>query len=162
MKITAQEEYGLRCVLQLARPEAAKGLTVREIALREGLSAAYVEKLLRLMSKSGLIHSVRGVKGGYLLSRRAGQITLAEVVQALGSVPSPTEICQRYPGNRNSCVHIDDCCIRSAWTTLTEAIQRFLHKTPLSDLVGKEEAVQTTLMKRMIQPHVRIDFGETQ
>ena len=148
MKITAQEEYGLRCLLQLAQAGNEGGLTVKEIALQEGLSPAYVEKLLRLLGKAGLIHSVRGIKGGYLLSKKPQEISLGAVVTALGKIPNTGEICDRFTGNRSSCIHIDDCCIRAAWETLTVAIQSFLDKTYLSDLVGGENKVRQVLNHR--------------
>ena len=149
LKITALEEYGLRCLLQLAQAKATEGLTVKEIASREGMSPAYVEKLLRLLGKSGLIHSVRGMHGGYLLSRTPQQITLREVVQALGSIPTTEEICDRHPGNRRNCVHIEECCIRSAWATLTHAISGFLDKVYISDLMGPEQKVRQSLEQRI-------------
>ena len=149
MKITAQEEYGLRCLLQLAQADAQQGMTVKEIAAQEGLSPAYVEKLLRFLAKGGIIHSVRGIHGGYLLSRETKQISLGEVVRALGSLPTTEEICDRHPGNRTSCVHIDDCCIRSAWATLADAIQGFMEKVYISDLVGPEKKVRQSLQQRI-------------
>ncbi len=145
MKITAQEEYGLRCLLQLAHAEEERGLTVKEIALREGLSPAYVEKLLRLLGKAGLIHSVRGVNGGYLLNKKPQEISLGAVVLALGKIPTTREICGRFTGNQIHCIHINNCCIRAAWETLTAALHAFLDRTVLSDLVGAETKVRQAL-----------------
>ncbi len=147
MKISSQEEYGLRCLLQLSQAEVQEGMTVKAIASREGLSPAYVEKLLRMLAKAGIIHSVRGTHGGYLLSRKPQEITLGEVVKALGSVPTTAEICDRHPGNGTNCVHIDDCCIRSAWATLTQAIEGFMAKVHISDLVGPEAKVSRSLQR---------------
>jgi len=151
MKITAQEEYGLRCLLQLARADKAKGLTVKAIASGEGLSPAYAEKLLRLLGKAGLIHSVQGVNGGYLLSKSPKSIRLGAVVRALGTVPSPKEICKRYPGKRQTCIHIDNCCIRAAWTTLTQTLEEFLDRTRLSDLLTSREAGTHKHLEKMAQ-----------
>ena len=149
MKITAQEEYGLRCLLQLAQADREKGLTVREIASKEGLSPAYVEKLLRLLSQSGIIHSVRGIKGGYLLNRKPQEIRLSDVVKALGAVPNTHEICDRFTGNRQSCIHIDNCCIRAAWATLTQMLENFLEGTSLSDLIGPESKARQSFGERV-------------
>ncbi len=148
MKITAQEEYGLRCLLQLARVPNSTLVSVKEVALKEGLSSAYVEKLLRLMSQSGLVHSVRGVKGGYVLNRPATQITLGEVIRVLGKMPSTHEICHVFTGNQASCVHISDCGIRSVWSGLTSYIQSFLDQTTLASLLGQEYAVSEQLSQR--------------
>lgn len=141
MKITAQEEYGLRCLLQLAKPDHEGVLTVGEIARREGISGAYAEKLLRLLNKAGLTQSVRGTNGGYALRKPVSEITLGNVVRALGRVPSTAEICERYTGNQATCVHADECGIRSVWAGLTQYIQHFLDDTPLSLLMRKESDV---------------------
>lgn len=125
---------------------------MKEIASKEGLSSAYVEKLLRLMAKAGLIHSVRGVNGGYRLDRKPTELSLRDVVRALGSLPTTEEICDRHPGNRTSCVHIEECCIRSAWSTLTQAIDGFMGKVLISDLMGAETKVKRALQSRITTP----------
>ena len=151
MKISAQEEYGLRCLLQLARSERDEVVSVKEIASKEGLSQAYVEKLLRLLSKSGLVHSVRGVKGGYVLNRPPTQIMLGEVVRALGEVLSTDHICQQFTGLEAQCVHFTDCGIRSVWSGLTSYIQNFMDKTTLASLLEDEYTVADRLAKRLLQ-----------
>src|SRR5262245_66626616 len=82
MKITAQEEYGLRCLMHLAR--CGGSLTVPEIAQAEGLSPAYVAKLLAVLRQAGFVESVRGRAGGYHLARPPGEVRLGRVLLALG------------------------------------------------------------------------------
>ena len=149
MKITAQEEYGLRCLLQLARTPQGQLVSVKEIAVKEGLSSAYAEKLLRLLAKAGLVHSVRGIKGGYVLNRPAASTTLGEVVRALGNMESTNHICTSYTGQQDACVHFSDCGIRSVWSGLTTYIQSFLDQTTLSSLLGSEYTVSDRLAKRV-------------
>jgi len=84
MKITSQEEYGLRCLLQLARAEAGHSLTIPEIASQEGLSHPYVAKLLAVLRQAGLIESVRGRAGGYRLARMPVAVTLGTILKVLG------------------------------------------------------------------------------
>lgn len=141
MKISAQEEYGLRCLLQLARVSRGEVMTVKEISQREGLSSAYAEKLLRVLAKAGLVHSLRGLKGGYMLNRPPHQITLGEIVRALGSMPSTDHICQQFTGTMAACVHFSNCGIRSVWSGLTNYIQHFLDDTTLASLLGDEDTV---------------------
>ena len=150
MKITALEEYGLRCLLQLARGPQGQLVSVKEIARREGLSTAYVEKLLRLLARAGLVHSMRGVKGGYLLNRPAGLVTLGEVIRALGGMQTIDHLCHAYTGTQAACVHFSDCGIRSVWSRLTTHIQGFLDQTTLDSLVGNEYAVSERLAKRWL------------
>ena len=71
MKISAQEEYGLRCLLQLAQSGDKGSATLPEIAAAEGLSVPYAAKLLSVLRQAGLIESVRGRSGGYRLATRS-------------------------------------------------------------------------------------------
>src|SRR5262245_44582535 len=84
MKITAQEEYGLRCLLSLARAHGGQSLTIPEISAAENLSQPYVGKLLAVLRQSGLVESVRGRTGGYHLSQQPQNIRLGMVMRALG------------------------------------------------------------------------------
>ena len=150
MKITSQEEYGLRCLLQLARSPQGRVVSVKEIAVKEGLSSAYVEKLLRLLSRVALVHSVRGIKGGYILNRPASSVTLGEVVRALGTVQTTNHICQQFTGKQDVCVHFNNCGIRSVWSGLTTYIQNFLDQTTLDSLLENEYTVSARLTKRFL------------
>lgn len=153
MKITAQEEYGLRCILQLASQPSGEPLTVGEIARREGLSVAYVEKLLRILGKAGLTQSARGIKGGYTLSRPCEEITLGDVGRALGGIPISQDICNRYTGNLVNCIHEESCGILPIWQNITQYVQevldgitisKLIHKTPLTQLShGRSEEVSS-------------------
>lgn len=149
MKITAQEEYGLRCLLQLAKTPVGHVVSVKEIAAKEGLSTAYVEKLLRLLAQGGLTHSIRGVNGGYSLNRPPSQITLGEAIRALGSIQTTDHICHHFTGSQATCVHFSNCGIRSVWSGLTNYIQDFLNHTTLEGLLGDEYAVSDRLGKRL-------------
>jgi Rrf2 family transcriptional regulator, iron-sulfur cluster assembly transcription factor len=136
MKITAQEEYGLRCVLQLARDEKAGTLMVRDIAGREGLSVAYVEKILWTLSRSGIVESVRGPKGGYRLTRPCKEISLGEVMRVLGGVPTEAEICSQFTGNQDACVHQDGCELKPVWASITDFVHSVFDKVPISSLLN--------------------------
>ena len=139
VKITAQEEYGLRCILQLAREEVngpqGSTLLVRDIAEREGLSVAYVEKLLWTLSRSGIAESVRGPKGGYRLTRSCNEISLGEVMRVLGGIPSEEEICSQFTGNQETCVHQDDCGLKPVWASITDFVHSVFDKVPISALL---------------------------
>ena len=150
MKITALEEYGLRCLVQLARAPQGRVVSVKDIAAKEGLSSAYAEKLLRLLSRAGLVHSVRGIKGGYIMNRPASMITLGEVVRALGTVQTTKHICQQFTGQQDVCVHFNNCGIRSVWAGLTTYIQNFLDQTTLDILLENEYTVSSRLTKRFL------------
>src|SRR5215831_12013382 len=111
MKISAQEEYGLRCLVQLASLEAGDSLTLPQIAEREGISTANAGKLMWLLNKAGFVHSTRGTKGGYLLARPASEIHLSEIIKVLDE-EVVAKHCDSYTGVMDKCVHTVDCGIR--------------------------------------------------
>jgi Rrf2 family transcriptional regulator, iron-sulfur cluster assembly transcription factor len=133
MKISAMQEYGLRCILQVAVHGSETPLTVRDIARKEGLTSVYVAKILVTLRRSGLVRSVRGVRGGYVLSRPAKSISVAETLAALGRMDIVKNHCQRFPGVRDECIHIGNCGIRQ--------IYGFLNGLNLDQLAQEESAV---------------------
>ncbi len=151
MKITKQEEYGLRCVLQLARAGFGRAVAVTEIAKCEGLSSDYVTKLLILLRKEGLVTSVRGIKGGYALKRPPEQITMGRVMQALGGFFYPKDLCSEYPGKLQECSHIGGCGIRPVWVILAKQIYTTLNRTTLADLLMEEKDVERLVASRAAQ-----------
>jgi len=144
MKVSAQEEYGLRCLVQLAHLTEGESLTLSQIAKREGISAANAGKLLWILNKAGLVQSTRGTKGGYQLARPAREIRLSEVIKVLDA-DEVTEHCKSYTGVLDTCVHTSDCGIRPVILGLHEIVQNALSEVTLAQLVGTEANVDATL-----------------
>jgi Rrf2 family protein len=142
MKLTAQEEYGLRCLLQIAR-EPAGFSTIHEIASREGLTSSYVAKLLRLMRKAGFVTSLRGRKGGFRLSQSAGTIPVSTVLGILGGRLYSATFCRSYKGHKRTCVHDMDCSIRSLWAAIDSLVEDTMSKVMLADLFCTERQMRT-------------------
>ena len=153
MKITAQEEYGLRCLLQLARnAESDRPMTVREIATNEGISVAYAEKILYQLSKARLAESVRGVHGGFRIARRPEDVTVGDVVRALGSFLTHAAICQRFTGEESQCVHNKNCGLRPVWSTVNYQIQKLLDNMPLALLLQDERESRQAIVEMVPFP----------
>jgi Rrf2 family protein len=155
MKITSQEEYGLRCLLRLARVEEGCSLSIPEIASDEGLSVPYVGKLLAVLRQHGLIDSVRGRSGGYRLAAPATQITLGSVLTALGEplFDEPT-FCDRHPGTETSdgrCVHHGGCSLRALWHTLEDWMHTALSHITLADLLQGESRLSELVRERLAE-----------
>ena len=140
MKISAQEEYGLRCLVQLANLRDRESLTLPQIAEREGISTANAGKLMWLLNKAGFVNSTRGTKGGYFLARSASEIRLSEVIKILDADMIDTH-CESYSGVLESCVHSGDCGIRPVIIGLHEIVENALSKISLAQLVGTEAKV---------------------
>jgi Rrf2 family protein len=140
MKISAQEEYGLRCLVQLANLREGESLTLPQIAEREGISAANAGKLMWLLNKAGFVQSTRGTKGGYFLARPAGDIRLNEIIKVLDE-DVLSKHCGSYTGVMDECVHNGDCGIRPVLVGLHEIVENALSQITLAQLVGSERAV---------------------
>lgn len=143
MKISAQEEYGLRCLVQLANLPPDETLTLPQIAEREGISVANTGKLMWLLNKAGFVQSTRGTKGGYFLARPASDIYLNEVIKVLEE-DEIDKHCDNYKGVLDTCVHKGDCGIRSVITGLHEVVAHALSQVTLAQLIGSESAVGET------------------
>lgn len=147
MKISAQEEFGLRCLLQLARAESqSESLTLGQIAALEGISVANAGKLMWILNKAGLVQSQRGTKGGYRLSRPASDIHLNEVISVVLDERVETH-CKSYAGVLESCVHTGDCGIRPVIVELHQIVDNALSEITLSQLLGTEANVDAVLYK---------------
>jgi len=155
MKISAQEEYGLRCLLQLARAEViGETLTLSQIAQSEGISAANAGKLMWILSKAGLVQSQRGTKGGYHLARPAAEIRLNQVIRVLDGERVDSH-CKSYTGIMDACVHTGDCGIRPVIVELHQVVDNALSEITLSQLLDTEANVDATLHR--IQGRERLD-----
>src|SRR3982750_1482610 len=143
MKISAQEEYGLRCLVQLATLPVGESLTLPQIAEREGISVANAGKLMWLLNKAGFVHSTRGTKGGYSLKRPALDIRLSEVIKVLDK-DVLSKHCESYTGVLESCVHKGDCGIRPVIVGLHEIVENALSQITLAQLIGTESSVDAT------------------
>lgn len=154
MKISSQEEYGLRCLLRLAAAPEGQSLTIPEIAGAEGLSAPYVAKLLSVLRQAGLIESVRGRAGGYRLAGPPADIHLGVVMSALGEpLFEDPGFCQRHPGTESDghCVHLGDCTLRALWHTLEQWMRQALDQITLADLLQSEVQLTERLRARLAQ-----------
>ena len=140
MKISAQEEYGLRCLVQLASLRGGESLTLPQIAELEGISTANAGKLMWLLNKAHFVHSTRGTKGGYSLARPAEEIKLNEIIKVLDE-DVMTKHCGNYTGVLDSCVHNGDCGIRPVIIGLHAIVENALSRITLAQLVGNELTV---------------------
>ncbi|MBI5084206.1 MAG: Rrf2 family transcriptional regulator [Acidobacteria bacterium] len=152
MKLSAQEEYGLRCLLYMARHGETKSHSIPEISRAEGLSVPNVAKLMRILRLGGLVASVRGQAGGYTLSKTADQVTVSEVLGLLGGSFFNPHFCDRHSGLDRTCAHSGDCSLRLLWGSVQKSLDAILTKTTLRDLLRDEDEMTAFLRERGITP----------
>ncbi len=139
MKLSAQEEYGLRCLLYMARHGEERSHSIPEISRAEGLSVPNVAKLMRILRLGGLVDSVRGQAGGYMLARPSEQVTVSEILALLGGSFFGPHFCDRHAGLERNCAHTSDCSVRLLWSAVQKTLDGILSKTTLRDLLKNEE-----------------------
>jgi Rrf2 family protein len=145
MHLLAQEEYGLRCLIQVARHDGPEPLTIPEIARAEGLSPEYTAKLLRALRRGELVTSTRGAGGGYRLAEPAERITAWRVIEVLGGSFFPDEFCESHPGQLRDCVHTTSCAIRAVWRAVEVSVREVLQGITLADLMRGERSMAVWL-----------------
>ena len=132
MKVTAKEEAGMLVMGYLAQLEKDGPVSLKKIAEESDISLAYLEKVVPSLRKAGLIHSERGVKGGYSLGRPAEKINVAEVLRALSGDVLLNQCVGT--GSDNPCTKKDTCPIHPLWDTLHSRVEELLEKMTLKDL----------------------------
>jgi Rrf2 family protein len=166
MKITSMEEYGLRCMVQLAMANTDGPVSVADIAENEGLSTEYAGKILNWLRQADLVHSIRGRNGGFVLARPANEINLASIMRVFSPDLFDDEYCDRHTGAADTCVHTSSCAIRPVLHTLSNVINRTLESMTLMDLlcgeaeVHREMSEQTDRLERAAtgrQPLIQIN-----
>ena len=147
MKLSSLEEYGLRCLLQLARGGSDQSLTIEEISQAEGVTPPNVAKVMRILRRGGFVESVRGQNGGYKLAFSARAISVGEVLEVLGGRLYDPSFCEHFVGSEDTCLHEStECSVRGLWNRVQSAVDQVLRRTTLADLVrapGELYAVET-------------------
>ena len=155
MKISAQDEYGLRILLRIARAEGEEGLSIPQISEQEGMSASYVGKLTRALRMAGFIESNRGQKGGYVLAKSPAEINIGEVLRSLGGALFDEGFCNKHSAGFKICTNSVDCSVRSLWRVVQQALDHVLSQVTLEDLMGSEthsnEALEKILQQMQLQ-----------
>ncbi|HVM88980.1 MAG TPA: Rrf2 family transcriptional regulator [Puia sp.] len=136
MKITAQEEYGLRILIRIASCKDEEGMSIPQLSEAEGLSSHYIAKLTRILRMSGFINSTPGNKGGYVLAKSSGQIIINDVLKALGGQLFDSSFCGTHAGTVKLCTNSVDCSARSLWQMVQFTVDQLLDKITLFDLVS--------------------------
>ncbi len=136
MKLSTKGKYGVRAVFEIARNYGNGPITIKEIADRQGISFSYLEQILHKLGKAGLIDSVRGPAGGYLLARKPSKLTIGDIVRALEG-PIALSHCLE-PGENEECNQAEDCVAKMVWTRVGAKIEEALDSISFDDLLHQQ------------------------
>ncbi len=132
MKISTRGRYGLRALVEIARLNEKGQVSVKEISARQKISENYLEQIIFPLKKAGIVKSIRGAQGGYLLARPAAEITVGDILRVLEGDIAPVEC---LAGNGAGCDRADSCPTIGLWRELNEAVYKVVDSHTLQDLV---------------------------
>lgn len=134
MRISTRGRYGLRAMLELAQGSGEAPVLMSTLAQRQGLSRKYLHALLTALKSAGLVHSVRGPGGGFVLARPPAQIKLSDILHAAEGPLSLVDCV----ADRRACHRSKRCPARRVWRDLSGAIEDVLDNVTLEDMVASE------------------------
>ncbi|QXF34659.1 Fe-S cluster assembly transcriptional regulator IscR [Photorhabdus luminescens] len=136
MRLTSKGRYAVTAMLDVALHSQEGPVPLADISERQGISLSYLEQLFSRLRKNGLVSSVRGPGGGYLLGKDASEIVVAEVIFAVDESVDATR-CQ----GREGCQGGDRCLTHALWRDLSDRITGFLSSISLEELVNNQEVL---------------------
>jgi Rrf2 family protein len=142
LRLSTKGQYGVRAMYEIAKAVSVGPVTIRQISERQNVSVSYLEQILNTLRRSGIIQSVRGPGGGYVLSRGPEKISIGEILRELEGPVAITSCLDPTEG----CIRVDSCVTHLLWKSLGENIERFLDSMSLKDLLTGNQLM--TIPKR--------------
>ncbi len=133
MKLSTKGRYGLRAMIDMARYSEKEPVSISSIAVRQEISEGYLEQLVSLLKKAGLVKSIRGAGGGYILARNMAEISVGDILRALEGSLEPVRCAAFY--SEEGCIASDGCVTKYVWQKINESINRTVDEMKLDELV---------------------------
>jgi len=133
MKLSTKGRYGLRAMIDLADFSEEMPQSIANIAARQSISDSYLEQLMAKLKKAGLITSIRGSQGGYVLAKPSSDISVGDILRALEGDLSPVK-CMGLKGEQ-ACSGSRSCVTRNVWKRIDDSIQNAVDSIYLYELV---------------------------
>ena len=140
MKLSTKGRYGLRALIDLAKYSEIEPVSISSIASRQGISERYLEQLMALLKKAGLVKSIRGASGGYTLARSTDDISVGDVLRALEGNLEPVD-CPAFSG-QEGCESAGGCVTKYVWKKINESINQTVDKMKISELVEESKQLK--------------------
>lgn len=141
MKFTAKSDYGIRALMDIAFTQSNRPVQVNDIAARQGIPERYLEQVMTALKKAGIVESIRGVQGGYRLARRADEIRMDQVVEALDGQFIPID-CTLF--EKTCSESSTNCVIGEMWMDIKGAVKDVLTSQTLKDLCDRKQEKDTS------------------
>ncbi|MDA8240768.1 MAG: Rrf2 family transcriptional regulator [Nitrospiraceae bacterium] len=138
LRLSTKGQYGVRAMYEIARGYNRGPITIKEISERQDVSVAYLEQILNTLRKAGIISSVKGPGGGYVLGRDPDNISIGAILRELEGPVAITSCLDPKEG----CMRVEGCVTHLLWKALGENIEAFLDKMTLRDLLRGDQFIE--------------------
>ncbi|MCL5238337.1 MAG: Rrf2 family transcriptional regulator [Nitrospirae bacterium] len=132
LRLSTKGQYGVRAMYEIAKGYPETPVTIKEISEKQDVSVAYLEQILNKLRKAGLIKSIKGPGGGYLLEKKPEEVSIAAILNELEGPVALTSCLDPEEG----CVRVDSCVTHLLWKALGEKVEAFLKTITLKNLVS--------------------------
>ncbi|MBN2898524.1 MAG: Rrf2 family transcriptional regulator [Clostridia bacterium] len=143
MKLTTKGRYGLKAMFDLALNSNGEPIKLNAIGERQGISVNYLEQLISPLRKAGLVKSVRGAQGGYILAKPASEITVRDILVTLEGPIVPVD-CVSEDDDENLCTHSDCCVSRIIYEKIRDSINEVVASITLQDMIDDHKQINAT------------------
>ncbi len=143
LRLSTKSQYGVRAMFEIANGYQTGPVTIKEISEKQAVSTAYLEQILNTLRKAGIIKSVRGPGGGYVLNKAPDNISIGAILRELDGPVAITSCLDPKEG----CMRIDGCVTHLLWKSLGEKIEAFLDNMTLQDLIENQPQIKTNRKK---------------
>jgi len=133
MKLSTRGRYGVKAMFDLALNFSDEPVPIKSIAERQGLSEAYLEQLMAALRKAGLVKSIRGAQGGYVLSDSPDKITVGDIIRSLEGSMAPVDCV--IEDEETDCEKAEYCVTRLVWERIRDSINRVIDSITLQDMI---------------------------
>ncbi len=137
MRISTKGRYALRMLLDLAEHRDCGFISLRDVAARQEISKKYLEQIIPMLSKGGVLRTSRGTMGGYMLARTPDRITVGEILRLTEGSLSPVACADEHPVE---CARCADCPTLPIWQGLSHVIAEYLDGITLQDILDQQQA----------------------
>ncbi|MBO4877141.1 MAG: Rrf2 family transcriptional regulator [Ruminococcus sp.] len=132
MKISTKGRYALRLVIDLAEHTGEGFISLKDVADRQSISKKYLEQIVPMLNKSGILHTNRGNRGGYILSADSSELSVGDVLRATEGSLAPVSCLDYEP---NTCDRADECATLYVWEGLFKAVTEYLDGISIKDII---------------------------
>lgn len=145
MRLSTRGHYGLKAMFDLAQHYGPEPIPLKTVAQRQNISDSYLEQLIATLRNSGLVKSVRGSQGGYILAKEPEKITVGDIIRAMEGPIAPVDCVSEV--DPTECERSDFCITRTVWERVRDGLAELMDSISLADMIKDAEKMKSQKVK---------------